>query len=207
MSYTDKAKIELFLNKTISEDIDFFIDAAKDIIDNITGTTFEATDPETRYFNACGGNALLIDYAIDISKVEIGDDDYGGSFTEIDAISPTQSAGYWLQPENYNERGRPASKIVLRGYNFIKGINNQKIEGKWGYSETAPDDISFAATVIAGGMYNAERGGSAGSGDIKSEKIGNYSVAYDVGTSSTSGTWASYKRALAIINKYKRYAL
>lgn len=199
--YTTKAKLENFLNKSITEDVDTYLLAADRLIDQLTGRNFKAdTIASARLFDGDGSCWLLIDDCIDVSKVEIGNDSYGGSFTEIDEGGST---GYFLYPKEISGAIEPFYKIVLMGNRFGSGLQNHKITAKWGYSELPPADIVMAATILAAGMYNAERGG--GSGAVKSESIGNYSVAYDIGASS--GSWADFKQALMILQTYKKVAI
>jgi len=202
--YTTKTKVETFLNTTISINIDDYIETAENIIDMLTGRNFIAdTTDVVRYYSGCGSKVLLIDDAVEITKVEIGDDDYGGSFTEINEVSSSDASGYFTMPENFSEDGEPITKLILRSHKFLSGIKNQKITGKWGYSVNVPADICFAATVIAGGIYNTNYGGAVAS-KLKSEKIGNYSVSYGV---DDEASWASFKRAVQIISNYKKWAL
>ena len=202
--YTTKEKIEEFLNTTVdpSIDIDFYIETAENLIDKLTGRNFIADDTASeRLFDGDSTDTLLIDDCIEVTKVERGQDTYGQSFEEISAGG---SSGYFKYPQNHNVKGIPITKLLLINKRWPCGNQNNRITPKWGYSEEVPADISFAATVIAGGMYNAERGG--GTGDIKQERIGNYSVTYDVGAGS-GGSWSSFERAKTIINNYKKWAL
>jgi len=201
--YTTAAKIKDFLNITTSDTFESYILAAQKIIDNITGRNFKAdTEAKERLFDGPDGGAreLLIDDCIEISKVEIGGNTWGDSFSTITAGG---AGGYLIDPpsEDYREdREIPITKIILRSRVFSQGIQNQKITAKWGYSETPPDDISFAATVLAAGMYDFHRGG--GSGTVKSEKIGNYSVAYDVDGGSVS--FGQLEEAKSILDSYTK---
>jgi len=201
--YTNTAKIKDFLDITTTDTFESYILAAQKIIDNITGRNFKAgTEAKERIFDGADGGSreLLIDDCIDIETVKIGDNAWGDSFTTVTAGG---ADGYLIDPpsEDYrNEKGIPITKIILRSRVFLQGIQNQKITAKWGYSETPPDDISFVATVLAAGMYDFHRGG--GSGTVKSEKIGNYSVAYDVDGGSVS--LGQLEEAKSILDSYTK---
>ena len=197
--YTTEAKIENFLNKSITTgQADDYILATEKLIDNFTGKNFVADIVASeRKFNGCGGRNILIDDCIEITKVERGLDEYGDSEEEISAGGYD---GYFLFPNNYEEKGYPINEVHLRARNWIKGIQNNTITAKWGYSETVPDDVSFSATIIASGMYNYNRGGGAGS--VKSEKIGNYSVSYQ-----DEEGWDEFNKAKLILNNYRKWNL
>lgn len=201
--YTTKAKVAQFLNTTISmsdDDFAVLIAYAESIIEQITGRIFAVvlTDEEeledvaeVRLFSGNGRQSLLIDDTCLVTKVEVGNDDYGGSFTEVDPVSENPD-GYFLLPPNALSKGQPITEIKLRSRHWTCGELNNRITAVWAYSEEAPDDISFAATVLTGGIYNYNRGG--GSGNIKSERIGDYSVTYD-----NDGGWDDLERAKDII--------
>lgn len=192
--YTTKAKVEKLLNVSISIDIDEFISAAEKIIDNITGRNFIAVSTAVaRLFDGDDTCELLIDDCVSISKVEVGNDCWGDTFTEI---LSTGSARYYKEPVN----NTPITKVILRDRVWGVGKQNCKITAKWGFSTAVPDDISLATTIIASGIYNYNRGGL-----IQSEKIGNYNVAYSNEQGSVS--YADIERAMTILNSYKKLFL
>lgn len=209
--YTTEEKINEFLNTTIAAGAaDDYILAAQEWIDKYSGRNFKADAAASeRFYNGNSKQDLCIDDCVQVTKVERGLDAYKDSEEEISAGG---QSGYFLFPNNHvtlsptvND-GHPIQTIRLRDRVWLGGFGNHTITAKWGFSVAVPDDISFAATVIAAGMYNFNRGGG-GSGDIKSEKIGNYSVSYDVGTSSGSDKWGEFSRAKTIVNNYKKWSL
>lgn len=201
--YTTEAKVEDYIladiDARLSARIAEWIEGVENIIDKITGRNFKAdTTAVARQFDGDGDQVLLIDDATAITKVEVGNDDYGGSFTEILA---TGADRYFLEPANYGVKGVPITSIMLNGRRWPEGKQNNQITAKWGYSTNPPADIIFAATVFVAGIVNQHRG----AGDkIKTEKIGNYSVTYD---DDKADSWADFQKALEILDSYKKYSL
>lgn len=196
MSYTTEAKINKFLNITItSGDADDFISAAKKVIDMLTGRNFEADAVASeRFFEGTERKALLIDECVEITKVERASDVYGETLTTI------ESDDYVLLPRNYLLKLIPIKAVYSKNGIWpigVDGMANHQITAKWGYSKAVPDDISFAATVLASGMYSFNRS----DGSVKSEKIGNYSVVY--GESDLN----AFDQAKDIIASRKRYVI
>lgn len=198
--YTTRAKIEDYILADIDPrlytSLDQWIEGVEKLIDQITGRNFIApSTASARYFDGNGDQVLLIDDAVAVTKVEVGNDDYGGTFTEIIA---TGSDRYFLEPANYGDKGVPVNSIMLNGRRWPEGKQNNKVTAKWGYSVAVPSDISFAATVFVAGIINQQRQG----GDkIKSEKIGNYQVTYD---ENGGDSWADFNQAMAILDSYKK---
>ncbi len=199
-AYTTEAEVGAFLdNDTYCVgDFDFVIAAASDLIEKMTGRIFIADEAATaRLFNGNGGADLCIDDTIEIDTVERGLDPYGDSFETVPSTGFTR---YYTTPENALVKNIPITSIVLRSASWFTGIQNQRITAKWGYSEEAPPAIAQAAAILAGGMYMYNRGGA--SGNVTSEKIGNYAVSYG----SEQG-WKAYKNALTLIAGFKKYSI
>ena len=196
-NYTTSAKISAFLGKTITESLTDYILAAQKYIEDYTGRIFKAdSTASTRLFNGNGKCEIFVDECIQITKVETGNDSYGETFTEVASSGADR---YFIKPDNYDKHDPklPITSIIVNARYFLEGIQNQRITAKWGSYVAAPEDVSFAATVIASGMYNSNKGGSG----KKSESIGNYSVTY------TEGNWADFDRAKTILNNYKKMYL
>ena len=197
--YTTKTKIESFLLITVDESfddqVDNFIEDVEDFIDEYTGRNFVADEEASeRLYNGNNTNELEIDDCIEVETVELGTDDYGTSFNEL------AETDYVFLPANAIAKGFPIKAIHLKTEIFTKGLQNHRITARWGYSEEAPGPISMAATILAAHIWKFGRGGI--SGGITQEKIGNYSVSYD-----SDKDKMDYDRALAILDKYKRYYL
>lgn len=199
--YTTEEKIEDYLgNIDISTgDADEYIKAAEAYIDNLTGRNFKADDDASeRLYNGNDRRDLIIDDCVEVEKVEVGSNMWGDSFTELDNSGSIPD--YYLLPANYEERGVPIRKIGLRNRIWIYGHANHRITAKWGYSASVPDDISFAATVLASGMYYANRGENTGA--IKQEKIYQYTVTY-----ADKKGMSDLERAKSILDGYVKYEL
>ena len=151
-AYTTEEKIEAYLGISIATGgASSAILAAQSYIDNYTGKNFKAdTEASVRYYNGNDRNAILIDDCVEIEKVEIGNNEWGDSYSEI---ADSGIDRYIPLPWNYEANGVPINKIGLRNRIFLCGEGNQKITAKWGYSVNVPDDICFASTVIASGIY------------------------------------------------------
>lgn len=196
-NYTNKYNIEQLLGgSSISANLDRYMESAEKMIEKHTGRIFVADETATaRLFNGNNKQELFINECISVSKVEVGSNDYGDSFTEV---TKGGSNGYYLYPNNYSADELPIRSIHLRSRIWIPGLQNHRITAKWGYSQYTPKDIEFVATVLAAGMYQFYR--SSGFKGAKSESIGNYSVTY-----ATQNEWADYKMAMELLDQYKKY--
>jgi len=197
-NYTDSSKIEQFIGESISTSLVEIIVAVQKYIENYTGRNFVADCiASARVFNGNNSQNLSIDDCIEITKVEIGNDSYGDSFTEI---LSTGSDRYYTLPANNEADGYPINKLFLRSRVFLYGIQNVRITAKWGYSEEVPDDISWVATYLSSSIYKTGiQGNIAG---VKSERIGEYSVTFGEGEGQTD-----WDKAKVILDSYKRYYL
>jgi len=160
--YTTEQKIADYLGITLIPGMfDDKMEAVELYVDNATGQSFVATE-EVRYFDGKDSEVLRIDNCISIIKVELGSGRFGGDFTEF--------TSYVTKPNNST---RINGILATNGQVFFRGVQNYRITAKWGYSLTAPKDISDLCTRLVAGMYRHEKNGG-----VASEKIGNYSVSY-----------------------------
>jgi len=194
--YTTQTKVEDFLNQYGLKSLTDIMLAVQEYIEGYTGRSFKACGvASARLFDGLGKQELLIDDCIEVTKVEVGNDSYGNSFSEISATGEDR---YILLPNNYSALNVPVTKILLTSRIFDFGIQNAKITAKWGYSEEAPSDIVFVATVLSAGMYNSKNSVNG----LNSETIGSYSVSYN-----NQQQWDAYKRAVELLNRYKQHYL
>lgn len=198
--YTTEEKIEAYLGgiAITTGGAANFILATQKLIEQLTNRIFKADGTAVaRLYDGNDRQDLLIDDCTEITKVEVGNDMWGDTFTEILNSGINR---YYALPNNYAVDEVPINKIGLRSQIWIGGNANHRITAKWGFSTNVPDDISFAATVIAAGMYNQNRGENTGA--IKSEKIGEYQVTY-----ADEGGLNDFKLAMQILQGYKKYLL
>lgn len=185
-NYTTLEKVEQFLNQEIEydfnsvNDIDDYILAAQDYIENYTGRDFSSTE-EVKVYNGNGKQELLIDPVLEVDGLEVSYDN-GGTFTA--------ETDYYLLPNNSDRK-----VIIGMKYNaFPKDVQNVKVEGTFGWSLTVPYDISFVATVLVAGMVKGKS-----TSEVASEKIGEYAVSYENGQD-----FADMPNLKSILDKYKR---
>lgn len=195
-AYTTEEKLEAFLKETITTGAaDDAINQAVDLIDKYTGRNFIAdTVASARLFNGDGKPELKIDDCVEISKVEAGQDYYGETKTE------KLTTEYIKLPNNYSAKSLPITSLHLKNAFWLAGLQNHQITAKWGFSVTVPNGITFAATVLAAGIYNYNQSG--GSGTVRSESIGNYSVTY---SEEDESGWNAYNRAMEVLAGYKKW--
>jgi hypothetical protein len=203
--YTSKAAIEKYGSITIDASMDSqlneYIVGVEETIDLITGRNFKADTVATpRFFDGNGERKLVIDDAVEITVVENGQDEYGGAFQTIPA---TGSNRFFTEPANHTALKIPVTTIFLASDVFTSGRQNIRVTGKWGYSVDVPAAIKRAATIFAFGILTNEQ--SVTARDIKSEKIGSYTVTYD--PDSKRGSWADFENAMASLDAFKRYYL
>jgi hypothetical protein len=165
--YTTREAIENYMvieiDETFDEQIDEWIEAIEEYIDNETNNDFtpvaeDAVD-EDRTFDGSGTNTLYIDAATEIVEVRLSED---GDPLDVDT--------YVLYPK----RADTTRKIVLKSNKFPCGIENIYINGKWGYA-TVPQDIKLAATILVAGIINNAWQSES---EVQSTTIGRYSVTY-----------------------------
>ena len=136
-----------------------------------------------RYYTGNGYQSLEVDEFIEVSNVYTGDA-FGEDFVE--------KTSYITYPYNTTVK----DTIILQGDFFPALVKSVKITAKWGYSATVPEDIKTAVMILVTGILLDQ---SNQSGEIKSEKIGNYSVAYETQTKDND-----LEKAKSIINSRKR---
>jgi len=191
--YTTQEKVEDFLGVSTGKSLTDIILAVQEYIEGYTNRSFTSCGvASARLFDGMGKQELLIDDCIEVEKVELGNDSYGNTFIEVASSGIDR---YILLPNNYSVKNIPVTKILLTSRIFDFGIQNIRVTAKWGYSKNVPYDISFVATVLVAGMYNAKNSVNG----INSETIGSYSISYN-----NQEQWNAYNRALVLLGKYKQ---
>ena len=186
--YTSKINLERYTLQTIDVSFDTqitaWIESIEKFIEKFTGRIFIAdTTASEKVYDGEGGSKQKFDEFISLTKVEIGED----TKTEI------ESDNYRIYPNNDERK----NKIQLKENYFTKGYQNVTITAKWGYSINCPADLTLAATTLLAGIINYSNDAK---GKIRSESIGRYTVAY-----TDDQGWQDFKRAMMILNSYKRF--
>lgn len=196
MQYTSIANIKNYIltniNASFESQIEDWIEAISQYITSETGRVFVAdTTASERHFDGNNTRFLPIDECISITKVEKGSDQWGDTQAEI--------TDYIELPQNYSAKSLPIDELMLKDGYWLQGAMNHTITAKWGYSESVPKDIELAATILTSGVIYESL---SGEGEIKTEKIGGYSVTYKDETQ-----WADFERAKQIIGQYRKIIL
>lgn len=180
--YTTKALIENYLLKNIdasfNTQIDQWIVAMSRHIDKECKRNIWRDTEETILYDGDGTNLMIINDVID-PVVELD-----GEVIEVFTYPTT----------------KPYTSRIVRDQNcFTKGRQNVSVTGKQSMSDTLPDDIQFACTVLVAGIV---RGQIFADKIGTTEKIGLYSITYkDVAQKNDIDT------AMNIIKSYKRFTL
>jgi hypothetical protein len=194
--YTTKEAIENYflidIDESFDTQIDDWIEASENIIDQETGRDFTPADADEsteRLYDGDGTDILLIGGAIGGISVKLSPDS-----------DPLDEDQYYLYPAN-----KPVKRsIVLKYLKFPKGMQNIVVEAAYGEA-SLPADIKLAATILAGAMVSASKA-SGEDGEVQSTSIGRYSVTYR----AKSPTWQALPAGLVsvqdILDRNRRYA-
>lgn len=187
--YTTQTALENYTLQSIdvsfATQIESWIESIEAFIEKQTDRVFIADSVASeRTYDGEGRCDQEFDEFISVSKVEIGEE----TQTEI------ESGDYRIYPNNQENK----SIIQLKYAIFEAGFQNVIITAKWGYSESCPADITLAATILLAGIINY---GNDAKGKVRTESIGRYSVSYE-----NEQGWQDFKKAMDIINSYKRFS-
>ena len=167
--------------------VEKWIGAMEEFIDQETGRSFIADETAvSRFFDGDGDSEFFTDENIEIEFVKIYDSEDTLEYTLLDGVH--------ILSHPYNEK--PIRKIFAKPNNalnfstFPRGLRNIEISAKWGFSENVPEQIRQACTVLVAGIVNFSNNAD---GEVKSEKIGDYSVTYK------DNNFEDFQRAKAII--------
>jgi len=190
MAYITKTDVLNYLQIETNAFIDAgfanWLASVEAFIEKYTGTIFEKTSSEDRYFDGNGKSILYLTQeddlmSIDASKLLI----LNSNGTTLAILTEGQSNDFLLYPLNttpkFEIRLSPGSSIG----SFIKGDRRVKITGVWGNADSVPNDIKLAATQL---IAEIVKEGGVGGGDIKSTSLGDYSVTYTDVTSLAGST-------------------
>jgi hypothetical protein len=197
--YTNKTEIENYLLTTIdatfNSQVDNWIESMENYIDQMTGRNFIAdavSNDSDRYYDGDNTSKLLIDDAVEITELEVGE----GSTMTPDTTKMKADGDYVLYPANR----LPITRIQLRGGYFPNWPHQAiRVKARWGYSEAVPADIKQVATVLVAGIINY---GNTSEGEVKSMNIGSYSVTY-----KDEKQWQDFERVAEILKNYKKFII
>jgi hypothetical protein len=168
--YTTIAKVEAYLLIDIAEDfkdnVTRWIESVSKHIETYTGRVFiaDAEDEESvRRFDGTGTDTVVIDDAVEITELS----------TVVDGFEDAIDADDFVA---YPANALPVTKLKLIGAVFPRYPQSVRVEARWGYSDTVPEDIEHAATVLIAGIINES---NQHDGEVASETIGKYSVSYN----------------------------
>lgn len=193
MAITTKANIEKYLLVTIDSSFDSqvteWIAAMEKHMNKTTDRQLIADDADATYlYDGSDRKILVVDDFYSITSVTL-------LYTVYDETSELDVTAYVY---TYPANATPIWRLESDYYHFVAGRQNVQVIGRRGYapSDDIPEDLTFAATVLVAGIINASHNSK---GEIKSESIGRYSVAYE-----TTAQKADFDTARAIIASYRR---
>ncbi len=186
--YTSVEEIENYLLITIEDwfipQIETWIEAIEAYIDKTTGRNFKAKlttgdDFASRFYDGDSTRTLIIDDCTVVNEVTVDE-------TVIDSEEIL----------SYPANRTPKTKLLLKTSRFSRGNQNIEVNGRWGFSDDVPADITFAATVLVAGIVNY---GNDSEGEVKSMTIGRYTVSY-----SDKKQWQDFEQVQTIIDSYRK---
>lgn len=182
MNYTSLAALQRYLlieiDSSFSGQVESWIGAMSRYIDKKTNRVFGTATETTRKYDGSGWNTLIVDDLYDLGTVTVDD------------TSKTVFA--------YPANAVPTTTLKLDGERFNRGMQNVEVTAKFAYG-SIPDDVAHACTVFVAGIINAQTNQD---GEIKSEKIGDYTVTYKDDTQKSD-----FEMAMATLNQYRRHTI
>lgn len=183
--YTTVGEIENYLGINIDENfesqIQQWIEAMSDYVALYTSKEWSVTASITRKYTGNNTRSIPIDEAISVSSVLMDGDDITADV------------------EMYPLNSLPIRRLFYSNGIFLKDYGNIAVTGIFGASSTIPEDIRFATTVLVSGIILAQ---TQQEGEIKSEKIGNYSVTYN-----TEAQRSDYQTVKQVLNVRKKLVI
>lgn len=173
MAYTTEEKVEAYLMINIdpsqSDNVDDWITAVTQWIENYTGRTFEAA-VATKYYDGSGTRELDIDPVISITTLQTLNTDG----TVDTALTEGHASDFLLFP--LNESPKYTIKLVLSSSIgvFPKGMRRVKIVGNFGQTSTVPKNVELAASMLVGKIIKEGIKG----GQSSAESLGDFSISY-----------------------------
>ena len=195
MKYTTEVDVENYLLTTIDPtftsaegdtQIDKWIEAMSRFMDRKCNRTLCDTEESARKFDGNGRNSMVIDEVNAISAITIDEVDVLASVLQYPTSEPR------------------TNELRMQNQYFTKGLQNVEVTGIFAMFGVAdvddvPEDIRHACTVLVGGIVNHAMNKT---NDVKSEKVGQYSVTYTDPNQSRDFTMA-----MQTLNAYRRIAV
>jgi len=196
MKYTTEVDVENYLLTTIDpsfnsaegsdKQIDKWIEAMSRFADRKTNRTLVDSVETARKFDGNGRTEMMIDEVNAITALTVDDVDVLASVLQYPTSEPR------------------TSEIKMQSQYFTKGLQNVEVTGifaMFGATDVddVPEDIRHAVTVLVAGIVNHAMNKT---NDVKSEKVGQYSVTYTDPNQSRD-----YMTAMQTLNAYRRVAV
>ena len=172
--YTNRTAVQNYLLVNIDTSFDTQIDewciAVSNWIDTYCNRdSFEQEAATSKLYDGNGLDTLYVNDLLSVTKIEILDEDGSVDFT-FDSTTM-----YYLYPANKT----PKTSIVINSSNapigvFLKGKQNVKITGVFGYATTVPNEIKLVATRLVASIIQEKN--LDATAEITSEKLGEYSI-------------------------------
>lgn len=193
--YTTVERVENYVLRDVEDffepEVEKWIESTSRLMDSLANRVLVAPvfgsgdDFEIKYYDGDGTDEIRIDDCQEIESLAIGDE-FGDNLEETDE--------YITRPKI-----EPFQSIKLKSDVFTKGVQNVKVEGRFGFFNSNVEDIQFACTVLTAGIIMSQIKGKQA---VSSESIGNYSVSYFSEQASRD-----YKHALEIIARYRKLSI
>jgi len=188
MKYTTKEKVEKYLGKTITGDIDNYIEAMSRFMDQACDRVLVVdltSDVKVKKYDGNGRTTLLVDDFVALDSLVVD----GNTVPDTSYVSYPANEGY-------------SNEIVITGGTiFYKQRLGVVLTGHFGrYSSVdgivTPFDIEHACTVLVTGII---QNSDSPNGVVKTESIGRYSVSY-----ATDKQARDYDSAMSTIDHYRK---
>ena len=103
----------------------------------------------TRYFDGSGDTEQWIDPMISLTSVSVSE---SGGRASSNYTSWTEDTDFYVWPYNYSGKAQPIEKLIVDNHSGAKGSfsgvpKGVKVVGKFGYSDSPPDDIVQAVKI------------------------------------------------------------
>lgn len=173
MAYTDKGRVQRYLNVDIDSSYDTQVDdwiaEVKKFIDDYCGKTFEAVT-ETRYYDGNGRNCIIVDDFVDTTITELLILNTSGG-TES-TLTEGHSNDFITYPQNTDTKHELRLTVSAARSVFPSRSNAVKLTADFGYSASVPETIRNVATQLVARIVEKGLKG----GKVAGIQLGDYQV-------------------------------